>query len=128
MYVVEYEDEETGEQKYKAFDVSGRAVDFWSTVSAQIIYDVELTMLPKIFKAKTNDPAKAIALTRAGEADFFDFGGLQTLLGEVRDRGMLLEGEPRAEQVEVEADRLMLNPAFCAVAKKAAERKLYKKK
>ena len=57
-------------------------------------------MLPKIFKTKTNDVVRAIAPTKAGEAEFFDFGGLHAQLKELHDRVMLIEGDLSEEQIE----------------------------
>ena len=57
-------------------------------------------MLPKIFKAKTNDVVRAIAPTKAGEAEFFDFGGLHAQLKEIHDPVMLIEGDLSEEQIE----------------------------
>jgi len=57
-------------------------------------------MLPKIFKTKTNDVVRAIAPTKAGEAEFFDFGGLHAQLKEIHDRVMLIEGDLSEEQIE----------------------------
>jgi|GEM_PF-6380926 len=57
-------------------------------------------MLPKIFKTKTNDVVRAIAPTKAGEAEFFDFGGLHAQLKEIHDPVMLIEGDLGEEQIE----------------------------
>jgi len=81
-------------------------------------------MLPKIFKAKTNDVVRAIALTKADEAEFFDFGGLHAQLKEIDDRVMSIEGDLSEEQIEAETAKILAstklaeNPAILALARK----------
>src|SRR5215471_11471465 len=115
IYVVEIEDRETGEKEYKAFMVSRDAVDHWSKIAALYADDDEPEKVCKIFKAKTNDTAKAIALVKAGEGEFFDFGGLQTRLTEIVDRA---GGNLTEEQIKAEAEKLAENPAIMTLARK----------
>jgi len=102
--------------------VSSNAVDHWGSVSAPHV-DGDLAMLPKMFKAKTNDEAQAIALTKAALAEFFDFGDLQAQLNEMRDRAMLIEGEVSEEQIKAEAAKLAKNPAILVLARKRLEQR-----
>ena len=76
MYVVEIEDCDTGERKHKVFQVSHDAVEYWSTIAAPHADDDEPQIVCKIFKAKESNTERAVALVKAGKADFFDFGGL----------------------------------------------------
>jgi hypothetical protein len=81
MYIVEIEERDSGEKEYKAFIKSSDAVDYWSTKAAPYAADEEPAIVCKIFKANTNNIGVAIALTKAGKAEFFDFGGYRGLSG-----------------------------------------------
>lgn len=115
MYIVEIEERDTGEKEYKAFMVSRDAVDYWSTKAAPYAADEEPAVVCKIFKANTNNVGDAIALTKVGRAEFFDFGGYQAELAKISNA--LGPGASKRE-IETKAAELAENPALVALATK----------
>jgi len=115
MYIVEIEERDSGEKEYKAFIKSSDAVYYWGTKAAPYAADEEPAIVCRIFKANTNNIGVAIALTKAGKAEFFDFGGYQAALAEIVE---VLRPGASERKIEAKAAELAENPAPIALATK----------